>query len=322
MKCLLTTLYLWLIVLFPLTTQAKVNGEVVFVHPDNTNELWIVDFNDTNNPRLLFEMKQAIYGLSVQKNGAYIATVSAREDKPWLAELYLFDTNSILVEEHNLTQLRYSDILNVSISQRGDIVFTGKNLDARTRGIYLISRSEIKKTTPQIKQLKKVNASNLVWSPNGNYVSYDTSEGIFLLNINTGEDFRVSKGASMPAFSPDGKNLALIHRFLGITHELEIISIDTLRSLKITKDFVPHAAFLGLKWSPDGRHIVYTTYGKKLFNKGTAYNNIAIPVDGGSYEIILDMFAHGVPMFDYWMTNTYPVEPINRLTTLWGKLKK
>lgn len=322
MKDFFINLCLLLIVFFPLTTQAEVTGEVVFVHPDYRNELWFVDFRDINNPRLLFEMKQAIYELSVQKNGANIATVAAREDKPWLAELYLFNTNSNVVEEHNLTQLRFTDISNVSISQRGDIVFTGTELDGRSRGIYLISRSEALQPIPQIKQLKKIKASNLVWAPNGNHISYDTAEGVFLLNIKTGEDFRVSKGASMPAFSPGGKKIAFIHRFLGITHELEIISIDTLRSLKVIKDFVPHAAFLGLKWSPDGRHIVYTTYGKKLFNKGTTYHNIAIPIDGGSYESILDMFEHGVPMFDYWRTNTYAIEPTNRLTTLWGKLKK
>ncbi len=322
MKNYLMNLCLWLVAFFPLTTQAEVTGEVVFVHPDYRNELWIVDLNDTNNPRLLFEMKQAIYELSVQKNGTYIATVAAREDKPWLAELYLFDTNSNVVEEHNLTQLRFTDISNVSIAQRGDIVFTGTELDGRSRGIFFISRSEVIKPIPQIKQVKKVKASNLVWSPNGEHVSYDTAEGIFLLNIKTEENFRVSKGASIPAFSPDGKKLAFIHRFLGITHELEIISIDTLSSLKNIKDFVPHSAFLGLKWAPDGKHIVYTTYGKKLFNKGTTYHNIAIPVDGGSFKIILDMFEQGVPMFDYWSANTYAVEPINRLTTLWGKLKK
>lgn len=46
--------------------------------------------------------------------------------------------------------------------------------------------------------------------------------------------------------------------------------------------------------------------------------SIAIPVNGGPHERVLDIGDRGVEMFD-WINTAYLVEPKNHLTTLWGK---
>lgn len=118
--------------------------------------------------------------------------------------------------------------------------------------------------------------------------------------------------------------------------ELEVVSVETLRfqgNIKyhtlhfqgdIEKRIIGHQQFLDLKFSPDGKYLVYTTYGGGFFNPNTSFNSYAISLDGKEQFKILDgIFDNGVPMFD-WATSEgpYAVEPKNRLTTLWGKLKQ
>ena len=81
---------------------------------------------------------------------------------------------------------------------------------------------------------------------------------------------------------------------------------------QIKGDVPPHY----LTWSPDGQYIVYTLSGRNL-----TYFNFAVPIAGGPHERILEMYAGGVPLFE-WTHTAYAVEPVNRLTTLWGKLKQ
>lgn len=338
----------------PLTIHAEVTGEVVYRHPYNLNELWITDVADTDNARLLFKQENNIRGFSVQKNGTYIATLTEYDQPTLTFDIYLINTKNIQESEQLLTYQRFNEILDVGISQQGDVIFTNyllaRNLDGNLNtnpppmsGIYLFPKYEIDNPTtsiftaiefttllppinvPPIREtlIKEVEAHRVVLSPDKDHIAYDTAEGVFLLKTKTGEVIRVSRDGSMPAFSPDGKKLAFAYRFFGPAHEISIFSVSNLRPLRIIRNLSPHWNFLDLKWSPDGKHLVYTTYGGAFLRPNFSYHNYAIPFDGGPEVKILDMQGRGVSLFD-WTTSEVPldVEHKNRLTTLWGKLKQ
>ena len=370
MKYFLKYLSLWLFVLLPLTTHAELTGEVFFRHPDNPNELWITDVSDTNNARLLFKQKNVISKLSVQKNGHYIVSITEFDEDTIPLDIFLIEKNDIDKEERNLTHQKYTQILDVDVTQYGDVLFTNRRVDGMRRpenfniptpfsGIYLIPNREIENPTiptppfipPQVEDkvnipmepptpramvIKYIEANRVAISPDRKQIAYDTDEGVFMLYLATGEVTRVRKGASFPTFSPDGKKLAFVYRSLEVAVELEVVSAETLRFLgnikyqtlqfqgDIEKRIIGHQQFLDFKFSPDGKYLVYTTYGGGFFNPNTSFNNYAISLDGKEQFKILDgIFDNGVPMFD-WVTSEVPynVEPKNRLTTLWGKLKQ
>ncbi len=354
MRHIAIILFLWLCVYLPATIHAEVTGEVVYRHPDNLNELWITDITDVSNTRLLFRHENNIRGFSVQKNGPYIAILTEYDQPDLTFDIYLIDTENIQQEGQLLTYQRFNEILDVGISQSGDVIFTNyllaRELEGKLStnpppmsGIYLFPRYEIENPTtsifaeiPQLLQInvppippiretliKEVEAHRVVLSPDKDHIAYDTAEGVFLLKTKTGEAIRVSRDGSMPTFSPDGKKLAFAYRFFGPAHEISVFSVNSLRPLKVIDELAPHRDFLDLKWTPDGNYIVYTTYGGALRKPNTLYHNYAIPLAGGHEIKILDLHEKGVSLYD-WTTSEvpYPVEPKNRLTTIWGKLKR
>ena len=325
MKCVLKCICLCLILLFPLKTQAELTGKVIFRYPGKGNELWITDVNDLSNARRIFEFKQEhiIRHLSVQKNGPFIAVTTDQDANTAKDDVFLVNINQPNIAERSLTDKQFDIMEDVAISQDGDILFTNIAQEDEKLGLYLIPKSEIHKLSPKVKRLRAVDVHNAAWLPNADQLAYDVIFGdVFLFNIATGEEFRVSGGGNYPTISPDGKKIAIVFKAWHFTDEIRVISLETLRPLKIIKDFVPHTTFNDLKWSPDGKYIVYSVFGRALFKKGTIHHNIAVPLDGGPPERILDMFEHGVAKFDWVSTEGYAVEPTNRLTTLWGKLKQ
>ena len=315
---------LWLVVLLPLTIHAEVTGEIIFRHKDNPNELWITDVEDTSNARFLFEFKQEniIRRLSVQKDGAFIVVAADRNDKTAEDDVFLVNTNRLNVGDRNLTNKQFTYIVeDLAMSSNGDILFTNF---FHKQAIYLIPKREIDKPHPNVRVLKKVEAGNVSWSPNGDQIAYDVNfGGVFLFNVATQKELRISRIGWHPVFSPNGKKLAFINGAFGQTSEIEIISLETMRTLKIIKDFIPHERLSDLKWSPDGRYIIYTVFALCLFKKCATYHNIAVPLDAGPpIRILDDIQKGGVPYFDFTRTASYAVEPANRLTTLWGKLKQ
>lgn len=325
MKYILKYICLCLIIFFPLKTQAELTGKVIYRHPENGNELWMSDVNDISNARLLFRFEEYIIQyLSVQKDGPFIAVVAINVPaKSVYDDVFLVNANRIDAGARNLTDEQFQQISDVAISRNGDILFTNTDPRDDKHGLCLIPKSEIYKPSPKITRLRAIDVHNAVWLPSGDQLAYNTTFGsVFLLNIAAREEFRVSRGGKYPAISPDGKKIAIAYKGQDFTKEIRVISLETLRPMKIIKDLVPHTTFRDLKWSPDGKYLVYTVFGSCLFKKCHTYHNIAIPLDGGPPERILDMFEHGVKMFDWASTEVYAVEPTNRLTTLWGKLKQ
>lgn len=359
MKHLLKCICLALVFVLPLSAYAQLTGEVIFLHPDNPNELWITDLTDTGNTRLLYQQTHPIHDFSVQKNGHYIATLTeySAPNKPH--DIYLIDTDNTNDPERMMTHQRFHKILDVHLSQKPDLIYTNflpaitdqKNkhdkFGRRTSGIYLINKKDIEGVTlftappiplelqhippreelsPRVSLLKGIVAQHIELSPDGKFLAYDTLEGAYLINLATGHVSRVSIGGSMPTFSPDGAKLAVVYSSVilwGFSHELDIFSVPDLRLLKTMGRVTDHIEFLDMKWSPDGEYIVYTTYRGSFWEQNTSYHHYAVPYNGGGQIRILDIFENGVPKFDWTrVEETYSVEPKNRLTTLWGKLKQ
>ena len=336
MKFLRISFYILSVVLFPISSYAELTGHVVYKHPYNHDEIWFTDITDTRNARLLFKHTNVIQDLSVQKNGRYIAIVSRNENNPLKSDTYLVDT----IQGHaTLIQDRFKDPSVIDISHDGNIIFTNikggvkirirvnnnqeKDVNNQEDGIFLIRRDMIGKQNPVITLLKETGRGNRIdWAPNGKQIVHSSSAGLFIIDIATRDETRISRKGQHPAFSPDGKKIAFSY-VDGATGnpQIDIISLDTLQPLITIKDLMVHASLQGLRWSPDGKYLIYTVFVIHLFEKRTSYRNIAIPVDGGHPVRLLDITNRGVFLFD-WIDTAYPVEPKNHLTTLWGKIKQ
>lgn len=329
MKCLL--LFLCLIFFVPFTADTKLTSEIIYVTGRNSNDLWITSINNTENTRPLLKIENGdfhgIKHLSVQRNGPLIAiSVDDVGIFPFEHEGYLIDTTEVPAKPRKLTHNRVDDVYDIDISQNGDIVFVNSLIHdgdlQPKKGIYFIPYRELKKASPKITLLKEVHATNVAWSPDGEQIAYDTAEGVFVFNIRTEKTIHISKVGSMPVFSPDGKKLAFssdrLHDFVQIADEIRIISLHNLRTWRTIKELQEHSRFLGLKWSPNGKYIIYQVRGRD--NRGlTLYCNIAVPLSGGAPEK-LDGMSNKYYIYD-WSSSAYAVEPENRLTTVWGELK-
>lgn len=180
--------------------------------------------------------------------------------------------------------------------------------------------------SPRVSLIKGVVTEHVELSPNGKYLAYDTPGGVYLIMLETGQGLRVSIGGSLPTFSPDGTKLAVVYwkvGLLGFWYDLDIYDVPSLRHLNTIANFNNHIEFKDMKWSPDGKYIVYTTYRGAFWENNTTYYHFAISYTGGEPIRILNIFENGVSKFDWThVEETYHVEPKNRLTMLWGKLKQ
>ncbi len=319
-------LYWSLVCFIPLTTHAKPTGEIIFIHPETFKELWITHIEDTRNARMIFRREaEVIEELSVQKDGSLLVFVSYAEQ--FQTDVFLLDKNRARPEEINLTQGRFDGVSDAAISINGDVVFTtGYTEPPNARGIYFIPNHKLHHQTPKVTLLKHVSAFGVEWSPNGKDIAYSTDSDVFLLNYVTGKNVRIAINTRLPVFSPAGNKIAVTHILPHIfPDQLSIRSLANLQRLKRIKVENPPefaGGWQGLAWSPNGRYLIYTTQNRMKFFPDFLYRNTAVSIAGGPHELILeDLSEFGVPSFD-WTSTRYAVEPVNRLTTLWGKLKQ
>ena len=314
----------------PLTTHAETNWKIIFRHPLDYHELWFGNGDDERRARRIFRLPGSIYAFSIQKEGHYI--VAAAEEERFVnarliswVDIYLLDRKRPGAEARNLTQGEYSQIPGVAISRDGDIVFSNlsfvipKNGKLK-RGLYLIPFREIEKPRPKAELLLEVNAGRVEWARNGKEILYGTDWGIFHFDIRTKEVSHITRDGKSPVFSPDGEKIA----FLTTTNPTKIgIKTAGQRAIKYIKlgdrglEEDPDLYVEKITWSVDGQSIVCT-----VFNGfDITYSNFVVPVGGGDAEQIFKAyFEDGLSLFE-WTHTAYTVEPVNRLTTLWGKLK-
>ena len=140
-------------------------------------------------------------------------------------------------------------------------------------------------------------------------------------DIRTQKISHITKDGSSAVFSPDGEKIAFLTRTsptkIGIkTAEQRAIKYIGLENRGLEED--PDLYVEKITWSVDGQSIVCT-----VFNGfDLTYSNFTVPIGGGDTEQIFKAyFEDGLSLFE-WAHTAYAVEPTNRLTTLWGKLKK
>ncbi len=310
MKYFLKSLCFSLLCLLPLTTLAKPTDQIIFKHPNNRSELWLTDMWATHNTHLIFKHANGMWEFAVQKDGPYIIFLAGHDMGEILeTDVYLIDRNQPDEKARNLTQRRFEEVWDLDISINGDIVFTnvpiGENPLPKT-GIFFIPNNEIKNQVPNAKRLTEIEARELVWAPTGDQIAYSTRHGVFTLDIATRKITRVSEFGWYPIFSPDGKKLAFV-----MLQNIHVIPLGIPPGQKKIITLTNRVGFGGLKWSPDGKYIVYAT----------TKNNFAAPVNGGAHVEIFEQFKSGVS-FDWTNSGSYSVESKDKLTTLWAKLKQ
>lgn len=314
-------LFLYLTILLPLAAHAKPTGEIIFNNPLDHYEVWIGNVQEGHSARRIYRQKLGIIELSVEKNGAYFVIVAERvvdDELRFSIDVYLIDRERLFAGPKNLTRGWYGRVLDASISRNGDVVFVNAPKEGRgffERGIYLIPYRELKKGDPQAVLLKNVAAHNVDWAPNGKSVAYSTDKDIYILDTFTRKASKIIEEGTYPVYAPHGKHIAFVTTT--IPAKIGVLSLTAPRRLKYL-DIVRIAKPRNMTWSPDGQYIAYTEYGPKH-----SYNNYAVQVANGDTERILEMYAGGVPSFEWTHTaQPFAVEPANKLTTLWGKLKQ
>ena len=306
MKSFLKCLCLYLVFLLPLTTQAEPTGTVIFEHPENVNELWITNLKNPDNTRFIYRHTDTIWTSASQKDGPLIAFVADDGEAPLVDDVFLFNRDRPHEKARNLTQKRFDWIWDVDISETGDVVFTNEPIPKE--GVYLIPNRETQKPIPKVTLIREIEASNVAWSLDGKQIAYDIpGRSIYTFNIETRSILKVRHFGENPAFSPDGKKMAFFGREPRVIH---VISLSNLNDTE-TIELEDRSAFVDLKWSPDGQYIIYTT----------TKSNLAAPVNGGRHIKLFEQFPRAVS-FDWASPKGFPVEPKDKLTTLWGKLKQ
>ena len=324
---------LWLIsfcLLFHLSlaTHAELTGEIIFSHPVDRLGLWIGNVNDKHTVQKLSDVPLLVSRLSIQEGDRYIIAVADRvivNEREYFVDLYLVDRKRL--KEKNLTSRQYNEILCADISRNGDIVFTNEpffpaqinKVEPAVEGIYLLPKHEIETRPPNRPQAELLfsvqGAGRIAWAPNGREFVFNTGHGIFLVDIFTRKVSHIIKNGRGPAFSPNGRHLAFVT--FTIPSKLGILSFTdphTIQYIEVEDGTYPR----DLTWSPDGQYIVYTLFDAFV---DTPYANFAVPVAGGPSERILEDYDGGVSPLA-WTNVTYAVEPTNKLTTLWGKIKQ
>jgi TolB protein len=101
------------------------------------------------------------------------------------------------------------------------------------------------------------------WSPDGQKLAYVSFEGqmsqVWMQTLRTGERERVSARAGIngaPAFSPDGRRLALTLSQRDGNVDVYVMDLETKDSLRVTDD---PAIDTEPTWAPDGRSLYFTS---------------------------------------------------------------
>ena len=317
----LCLLYCCLACILPLAAHAKPTGEIIFSHPVDRLGLWVGNVNFKRTSHKISDVPLLISQISIQEGDRYIVAIADRVsngEREYFVDLYLIDRKHLT--EKNLTQRQYNEILCADISRNGDVVFTNypfsHKAERAVEGLYLLQNHEIEKRHPQAELLFPAwGGGDVDWAPNGKEIAFSTADGIFLMDVFTRKVSHIIRNGKGPAFSPDGKHL--VFATFTIPSKLGILSLTEPHNIKYIE--VEDGTFpRDLTWSPDGQYIVYTLFDAFV---NTRYSNFAVPVAGGPSKRILEMYDGGVSPFE-WTNVSYAVEPANRLTTLWGKLKQ
>ena len=329
MKKLIIAFCICVAFVLPVTINADVSGEIVIAHPLNARELWVTHLNVGGTTRQIYEHDPEpnfrILDVVTQKNGKYIAFLAHSGDVAagkYLLNIYIWNKYTPDGQAVNITQNRFGEIVerDFDISKNGDVIFACKHPpDGVKKGVYLIPHTEFLKAEPRA-TLVALSANQPSWLPDGEKVAFVEHHKVYVQTIATGKRVIFDIIGNYPTVSPDGRYMVVGRSFFGSVNQIEIYSLTTLRL--IDKIEPTHYVFpTDFKWSPDGAHVVLT----RLVGR----EHYAFPFDRRTRKFrtqveFLDqgIFDNPIVTYDWTHVGAYPVEPTDRLTTLWGKIKQ
>jgi len=135
-------------------------------------------------------------------------------------------------------------------------------------------------------------------SPDGKWVVYQRGPqeqpSLWKVSIDGGQSVRITdKHTSRPAFSPDGKQIACFYKVERASPwKLAIFPSEGGEPLKVFQTPVSLNRFFVLRWTPDGRSILYVD------ESGGVGNIWSQPVDGGKPAQVTDFKSDVIYTFD------------------------
>lgn len=308
--------------------------EIIYAsHPKDEKALWISDVNG-NNARKLFSPPLYIQEISIQKGDRYILCVGEGVGNETGFDAYLFDTKQLNKGRKDLTYGRFGVVADAAISPNGDVVFANTFYNDYPDGIYLIPNHEIHEPIPKAEKLFDGPAGYVDWSPNGKDVVFSNKEGIFLLDTFTKEVSQILEYGLRPVFSPDGTKIAFYvytpkENNQKWIREVGVIFLQDPQNVKVLEKTKTDLFLNYLTWTPDGKSIAYVQVDVTLgmpggigwFGAVYEYSNFSVSVENGKIQPIFEDIEGGVRIWE-WTKASFPLIPVAKLTTTWGKLKR
>ncbi|MCC6365605.1 MAG: PD40 domain-containing protein [Bryobacterales bacterium] len=127
---------------------------------------------------------------------------------------------------------------------------------------------------------------NIDWSPDGaslliaDQMSPSEPVSIYSVNIRSHEKKKLVFGGPFlgsPVHSPDGSRIAFTQGSSFLSHDIYVLSLDTMRATRVTRD---QRWIAGLTWTTDGRDIIFSS------NRGGLYSLWRIPSNGGGPRLV------------------------------------
>lgn len=116
--------------------------------------------------------------------------------------------------------------------------------------------------------------TDTTWSPDGASIAFarrtdQSSQGIYIVDVATRQERRLTNEGDLPDWSPDGREIAF--RKDGRRGGVFVVDVATHEERKIVGDRVRY-----LSWSPDGNHIAYSFVNVYVVNRdGTGVTNVS-----------------------------------------------
>jgi Tol biopolymer transport system component len=145
-----------------------------------------------------------------------------------------------------------------------------------------------------------VDLAHVVWSPDGKFLAFversspQVPYSIWLISVETLERHQLTwapeqdLGDVLPTFSPDGQTLAFDRQSSVGVDDIYLVPIGGGEARRLTSD---NRGIGGLAWTPDGREIVFNSWGRggdgwwRVSVTGGTPKRLALGGDGGSPAI-------------------------------------
>jgi Tol biopolymer transport system component len=250
-------------------------------------------------------------------DGKYIAFISGKDGN---SEIYIMDADGS--NQHRITNNPLIDS-NPSFAPDGrSLIFTRTPKDA----LGIIDNLNAKIFTVDIDGKNErfiTNGMEAKWSPDGKKIAFCKISGQWGINLmdadgRNQEDISGSLIDLDPFWSLDGRQIVFSSQRgnLGFTniHKMDADGKNIVRLTQADEqDYSPI-------WSPDGQYIAFSIAMQNFgFLKPTRI--VVMKADGSEPKVIAEN-ASDPSWFDPDFARKYAVNPLSKISTLWGKLKE